>query len=88
MSRLFIRSLSYKRTPHYDGWWDLILNKASLPTVTATERMPLSIPFEAIEPIQTSTTSAVASQPTVVYLKGKPIQLPQKPASPDNCCMR
>ncbi|OBZ85172.1 hypothetical protein A0J61_06772 [Choanephora cucurbitarum] len=87
MSRLFIRSLSYRRTPHYNGWWDLILNKASLPTAMATERMPLSIPFEAIEPTQTATTTAVASQSNVVYLKGKQIQLPQKPASPDNCCM-
>ncbi|KAI8372097.1 hypothetical protein BD560DRAFT_328589 [Blakeslea trispora] len=87
MSRLFMRSLSYKRLPEYDGWWDLVLNRASLPTAT-TERVPLSIPFEAIEPTQTTNTAVATNQPTIVYLKGNPIQLPQKPAAPDNCCMR
>lgn len=90
MSIIIKRSFQTKRIPNYDGYWSLILDKAkeatSIATTTTTiTKKPLAVPItNTIEgPIKPKTPTK-----TVVYLKGKPIELPEKPSAPDNCCMR
>lgn len=93
MSLQFIRSLHYKRVPNYDGWWTLILNRSIEPkrsisieqVPVVTNRVPIAIPFEQIPE---ETITLVPTTTTTVYLNGTPIKLPEKPSSPDNCCMR
>ncbi|KAI9246977.1 hypothetical protein EDC94DRAFT_626584 [Helicostylum pulchrum] len=93
MSLQFIRSLHYKRVPNYDGWWTQILNRSIEPKksisieqvpVATSSRVRLAIPFEQIPE---ETVTLVPTTNTTVYLNGTPIKLPEKPSSPDNCCM-
>lgn len=89
MSLRFIRSLHYKRVPNYDGWWTQILNASIEPHATlkieqVPTRVPISIPFEQIQ----QEPTLVPTIKTTVYLNKTPIELPQKPEAPDNCCMR
>ncbi|KAI7906458.1 oxidoreductase-like protein [Cokeromyces recurvatus] len=89
MSLTFIRTFHHKRIPNYDGYWTQILNRAinSSKNEEKTTREPISIPFTVIESAPAPITSAVKRKPAFVYLKGKPIELPEKPNAPDNCCM-
>ena len=92
MSLRFTRCLHYKRVPNYHGFWTEILHSAkptprktlTVEQVPVVKRIPIAIPFEPV--IEEITT--IPKVKTVVYLKGNPIQLPTKPESPDNCCMR
>lgn len=91
MSLRFIRSLHYKRIPSYEGWWSQILQqepkrKLVIQQEPVIKRTPISIPFEPI--IEEPSITTVPVVKTVVYLNGEPIQLPTKPDSPENCCMR
>lgn len=92
MSLQHIRSLHYKRVPNYDGWWTQILNRSLEPKKSITieqvpivTRVPIAIPFETIPE---ETITLVPTTSTTVYLNDTPIQLPEKPSAPDNCCMR
>ncbi|KAL9547330.1 hypothetical protein MBANPS3_006224 [Mucor bainieri] len=99
MSLVFTRQLHSKRLPNYNGWWTQILKQATNPieqsmqeqqpttTTTLERKVPLPIPFaDVIEPTQPIITHA--NKPKVlVHLRGKPIELPEKPDPPENCCM-
>ncbi|GAN10968.1 conserved hypothetical protein [Mucor ambiguus] len=94
MSLVFTRQLHYKRLPNYNGWWTQILKQATNPIEQSMQeptinrqKVPLPIPFaQVIEPTQPITTNV--NKPKVfVHLKGTPIELPEKPDPPENCCM-
>ena len=94
MSLRFTRQIHYKRIPNYNGWWTQILKQARDPVekslqeqVSETrQKVPLPIPFsEVIEPTQ--PINNLVKPKLYVYLKGAPIELPEKPESPENCCM-
>ncbi|KAI8636125.1 hypothetical protein BD408DRAFT_397900 [Parasitella parasitica] len=94
MSLVFIRHIHYKRLPNYDGWWTQILHRAKDPVKKSVQeqvfsnrqRVPLPIPFaEITEPTQPTTNAPKLK--SFVFLKGTPIELPEKPEPPDNCCM-
>ncbi|KAI7884821.1 hypothetical protein K492DRAFT_124729 [Lichtheimia hyalospora FSU 10163] len=80
-----VRCYTHSRVPNYDGWWSLILNRKTPKTYPHEQRKPLAIPTQDI-------SSPPALPPTTpkrhVILKGKSIELPEKPPPPDTCCMR
>lgn len=95
MSLIFTRQIHYKRIPNYNGWWTQILKQARDPVEKSLQeqvseirqKVPLPIPFaEVIEPTQ--PIDNVKKPKLFVYLKGVPIELPEKPDPPENCCMR
>ncbi|ORE04717.1 hypothetical protein BCV72DRAFT_210761 [Rhizopus microsporus var. microsporus] len=78
MSIRFIRSIHYKRIPNYRGYWDRILEQPS----SNRPRTPIPIPIEIIE------EPPMPSRPKqFVYLKGVPLEVPERPEQPTNCCM-
>lgn len=95
MSLVFTRQIHYKRLPNYSGWWTQILKQAENPIEQSIQeqtdtgrKVPLPIPFaEVIEPTQPIITN-VKKPKVFVHLKGTPIELPEKPEPPENCCMR
>lgn len=95
MSLVFTRQIHYKRLPNYNGWWTQILKQAKNPIEQSIQeqtntgrKVPLPIPFaEVIEPTQPIITN-VKKPKVFVHLKGIPIELPEKPEPPENCCMR
>ncbi|EPB87223.1 hypothetical protein HMPREF1544_05945 [Mucor circinelloides 1006PhL] len=94
MSLVFTRQIHYKRLPNYSGWWTQILKQAENPIEQSIQeqtdtgrKVPLPIPFaEVIEPTQPIITN-VKKPKVFVHLKGTPIELPEKPEPPENCCM-
>ncbi|ORE15873.1 hypothetical protein CU097_015405 [Rhizopus azygosporus] len=78
MSIRFIRSIHYKRIPNYRGYWDRILEQPN----SKRWRTPIPIPIEIIE-----EPHAPSRPKQFVYLKGVPLEVPEKPEQPTNCCM-
>ncbi|KAI8969666.1 hypothetical protein BDB01DRAFT_732043 [Pilobolus umbonatus] len=80
----FIRYYHTKRKPSYEGYWDRILEKANGVPVTQSTKKPIPIPFYTEPPTSSSPPKVGKS----VLFKGKIMPFPEKPAEPDNCCMR
>ncbi|KAI8365914.1 oxidoreductase-like protein [Radiomyces spectabilis] len=82
----------HTRDSPYKGWWTLILETSpgtgnaheqrqeQLPAVVDLEEPSRKLP----PPVPGEETS---QSKNIVLLKGEPIELPQKPESPENCCM-
>ncbi|CEP08858.1 hypothetical protein [Parasitella parasitica] len=88
-------AIHYKRLPNYDGWWTQILHRANDPVkqsaqeqpISGRQKAPLPIPFaETTEPTHPIVNSAPKPK-LFVHLKGIPVELPEKPEPPENCCM-
>ncbi|KAI7864179.1 hypothetical protein BDF14DRAFT_1732566 [Spinellus fusiger] len=84
--RLFVRRYSSQRIPNYSGWWSLILQKS---LVRPQEQIVQWIPPTTENPyLHVNSTIGSKTVPRqTILLKETLIELPQKPESPDNCCM-
>ncbi|CDS11151.1 hypothetical protein LRAMOSA03414 [Lichtheimia ramosa] len=87
-----VRCYTHSRVPNYDGWWTLILHRKQAPSLQHQETYPHEQRKPLAIPTQDLSSPALPTPPPAppkqhVTLKGKSIELPEKPPPPDTCCM-
>ncbi|KAG2173812.1 hypothetical protein INT43_005232 [Umbelopsis isabellina] len=93
-----VRQYHNQRSPNYAGWWSSMLNQpirtpedpknsTELIPTNIEQRVKIAVPFGE-EPETFPEVSEMELEPvSFVEVNGERIAIPERPKTPDNCCM-